>query len=117
MLAIVNNRMVTVSRTRYEDAHCFVCGRHTDHWGEHDDLVELGQALNESRRWVWGDTLHISGDVVPTDAFYTPAARAEREVLYAATDHMITTSITGRVSLLKPVGEVITYRHRQALAA
>lgn len=21
------------------EAHCFVCGRHTDHFGEHDDLV------------------------------------------------------------------------------
>ena len=23
---------------------CFVCGRCTDHWGEHDDLVEAGKA-------------------------------------------------------------------------
>jgi hypothetical protein len=27
-----------------DDPHCFVCGRHTDHWGEHDDLVDAGLA-------------------------------------------------------------------------
>lgn len=26
------------------DPHCFVCGRHTDHFAEHDDLVEAGLA-------------------------------------------------------------------------
>ena len=26
------------------DAHCFVCRRHTNHGGEHDDLVEAGLA-------------------------------------------------------------------------
>lgn len=26
------------------DPHCFVCGRHTDHFAEHDDLVEAGKA-------------------------------------------------------------------------
>lgn len=26
------------------DPHCFVCQRHTDHWGEHDDMVEAGTA-------------------------------------------------------------------------
>lgn len=26
------------------EEHCFVCGRHTDHWGEHDDMVEQGFA-------------------------------------------------------------------------
>lgn len=29
------------------DPHCFVCGRHTDHWGEHDDMVEAGTARYE----------------------------------------------------------------------
>jgi hypothetical protein len=26
------------------DPHCFVCGRHTDHFGEHEALVEAGLA-------------------------------------------------------------------------
>jgi hypothetical protein len=26
------------------EPHCFVCGRHTDHVGEHDDLVVMGFA-------------------------------------------------------------------------
>lgn len=26
------------------DPHCFVCGRHTDHAGEHDALVDAGMA-------------------------------------------------------------------------
>lgn len=26
------------------DPHCFVCHRHTDHWGEHDDMVDAGTA-------------------------------------------------------------------------
>jgi hypothetical protein len=28
-----------------DDPHCFVCGRHTDHFGEHDDLVDAGKAV------------------------------------------------------------------------
>jgi hypothetical protein len=31
-----------------DDPHCFVCGRHTDHFAEHDDLVEQGFARYES---------------------------------------------------------------------
>lgn len=27
-----------------DDPHCFVCGRHTDHFAEHDDMVEAGTA-------------------------------------------------------------------------
>jgi hypothetical protein len=30
-----------------DDAHCFVCSRHTDHFAEHDDLVEQGFAQYE----------------------------------------------------------------------
>jgi len=26
------------------EPHCFVCGRHTDHFAEHDDMVAAGQA-------------------------------------------------------------------------
>lgn len=29
------------------DPHCFVCGRHTDHFAEHDDMVEAGYAQYE----------------------------------------------------------------------
>lgn len=27
-----------------DDPHCFVCHRHTDHFAEHDDMVEAGTA-------------------------------------------------------------------------
>lgn len=27
-----------------DDPHCFVCHRHTDHYAEHDDMVEAGTA-------------------------------------------------------------------------
>lgn len=27
------------------EPHCFVCGRHTDHFAEHDDLVASGRAV------------------------------------------------------------------------
>lgn len=30
-----------------EDPFCFVCGRNTDHWGEHDDMVGAGTARYE----------------------------------------------------------------------
>lgn len=30
-----------------DDPHCFVCGRHTDHFAEHDNLVEAGYAQYE----------------------------------------------------------------------
>lgn len=36
-----------------DEAHCFVCGRHTDHWGEHDDLVEAGKARYEDNGSVY----------------------------------------------------------------
>jgi hypothetical protein len=41
------------------DPHCFVCQRHTDHWGEHDDMVEAGTARYEDNGsvypvpWAW----------------------------------------------------------------
>lgn len=31
-----------------EQPFCFVCGRLTDHWGEHDDMVDAGTARYES---------------------------------------------------------------------
>lgn len=39
--------------TFIDEAHCFVCGRHTDHWGEHDDLVEQGKARYEDNGSVY----------------------------------------------------------------
>ena len=30
--------------TEEDDAHCFVCSRHTNHFAEHDDMVEKGFA-------------------------------------------------------------------------
>lgn len=42
-----------------EEAHCFVCGRHTDHVAEHDGLVEAGLAAYEGsavvRTTLWDD--------------------------------------------------------------
>jgi hypothetical protein len=31
-----------------DDPHCFICSRHTDHFAEHDDMVEAGYAQYES---------------------------------------------------------------------
>lgn len=33
-----------VAYTVEDDPHCFVCHRHTDHFAEHDGLVEAGLA-------------------------------------------------------------------------
>ena len=30
-----------------DDPHCFICSRHTDHFAEHDDMVEAGYAQYE----------------------------------------------------------------------
>lgn len=35
------------------EPHCFVCSRHTDHWGEHDDMVEAGTAYYTPEGDVW----------------------------------------------------------------
>lgn len=47
------------------DSHCFVCNRTTDHFAEHDALVDAGLAL-------YGD----NGSVYRTDA-WDPAKAAE----------------------------------------
>lgn len=37
-----------------DDPHCFVCGRHTGHFAEHDDLVDAGKArYTENGSVVW----------------------------------------------------------------
>lgn len=35
------------------EPHCFVCKRHTDHYAEHDNLVEQGKAYYTPEGDVW----------------------------------------------------------------
>lgn len=56
-----------------DDPHCFVCHRHTDHWGEHDEIVEAGLAAYAA-----------DGSVYRTDAYDEDLARAIFEAAYAA---------------------------------
>lgn len=42
------------------EPHCFVCGRHTDHFAEHDDMVEAGTA-----RYPQDAEGNYTGDVYP----------------------------------------------------
>lgn len=56
----------------YDPAFCFVCGRCTDHWGEHDDLVEAG--LAEYRD---------NGSVAKTEQWDAEKARAIHEATWA----------------------------------
>jgi hypothetical protein len=79
--------------------YCGACGRVTDHFAEHDDLVDLGQ-VNYS----------TNGDVITRQYFTTRFAKQEREVLADMTDLMIDQSIAGKVTLIKPVGAALTYR-------
>lgn len=55
------------------DTYCFVCNRPTDHFGEHNALVEEG--LAEYRK---------DGSVVRTDAWDDTRAEAVAEAEYAA---------------------------------
>lgn len=55
-----------------EDPFCFVCGRCTDHWGEHDDLVEAGMA--EYKR---------DGSVVKTEKWSAAAAKQITDATWA----------------------------------
>ena len=47
------------------EPHCFVCGRHTDHFGEHDDLVEAGVAAYHGGDVHWT----VDGEARYMDAF------------------------------------------------
>ena len=40
--------MTTTEYVPQADPHCFVCSRHTDHFAEHDALVDAGLAEYES---------------------------------------------------------------------
>lgn len=62
------------------EPHCFVCGRHTDHYGEHDALVAAGLAEYDladgsvNRTAAWDDKLAAA------------ISRAEYEALCADLD-------------------------------
>lgn len=55
-----------------EDPYCFVCGRCTDHFAEHDDLVAVGMAEYDTR----------SGSVYRTERYNAAAARMITEATY-----------------------------------
>lgn len=55
------------------DAYCFICSRCTDHWGEHDDLVEAGLA-----------EYHEDGTVTKTAAWDAQKAREITEATWKA---------------------------------
>lgn len=79
------------------DPYCGVCGRPTDHVGEHDSLVGLGLA-------VYGDDGYVG---------VTEFARSlDGEAVRAAYDRAIDTACWGRkVSLIKPEGYAITFAY------
>lgn len=54
------------------DPFCFVCGRCTDHWGEHDDLVEAGMA-----------DYKLDGSVVKTEKWSAAAAKQITDATWA----------------------------------
>lgn len=61
------------AEVEYEETpYCLVCGRCTDHWGEHDDLVEAGLAEYRS-----------DGSVVKTDQWSAEVARSITEATWA----------------------------------
>lgn len=55
-----------------DDPHCYVCGRHTDHFAEHDNLVEDGFAT-------YGD----DGSVYRTEAWDADAVTASNQAAWA----------------------------------
>jgi hypothetical protein len=65
--------------------HCFVCGRHTDHVGEHDDLMIAGMVT------------YSGGSVVLTDSYDEKAARLISDAAY----EVYCAPFDGKVSLLK----------------
>lgn len=118
-LAISYNRMRTVTSHDYDD-YCHVCGRYTDHFGEHDELVELGLAAygDEVQYFTNSDgrTVHALHyrSINRTDLFNTRWGQEARKVLYAAQGEQIDAEISGHVSLIKPIGAVITAAGRAA---
>lgn len=55
-----------------DDPHCFVCGKHTGHFAEHDELVEAGLA-----------TYGNDGSVYRTATYDEDLAREIFEAAYA----------------------------------
>lgn len=112
-LAIHMNRMrIITGDTRYID-YCSFCSRHTDHFGEHDDEIQLGLARYDEIRMVWtnsdGRTVHrsIDRDIIRTDLARTTLGQDMLGVLHAAWNVMWDEQSRG-VSLTKPVGFVQT---------
>ncbi len=78
------------------DPHCFACGRHTDHFGEHDGLVAAGLAIYDSntgdvhRTRYWDDALARRVQDAEYDLVYGADQSAEvlaiREAIEAAID-------------------------------
>jgi hypothetical protein len=75
------------------DPHCFACRRHTDHFGEHDDLVALGLVT-------YGEGL----DVLVTDLWYTAEGEYLRDLVGHGIDAMVDDAIRQRVCLTKAFG-------------
>lgn len=60
------------------DPHCFVCGRNTDHFAEHDDLVDAGLA-----RYTGDGSVHRTDAWTDdTTAAVIKAAAAKTEAAY-----------------------------------
>lgn len=85
------------------EPYCFVCGRCTDHFAEHDSLVALGLA-----HYSIGHDGYATGDVLVTDF----ARSNEGDMLRTFYDGAITMasiqSRHGAVTLIKPEGYAIT---------
>lgn len=122
-LAITFNRMRVVTEHRYVMDWCGVCRRPTDHMGEHPELVELGLAeqTDDVTYYTNGDgrTVHASHEtgVHLTGLGGSAYLDAARRIINAAYDREFDIRLAGKVSLIKPVGEVITALGRPAKVA
>lgn len=115
MLAITYNRMRVVTQTVVHSDWCGFCSRPTDHLGEHDDHIALGlaQEVEVNRRYFTnadGRTVHceIELSTEPTELRHTPIGEWMMGELRIAWDAQWDVQMSGQVSLLKPVGRVIT---------
>lgn len=64
------------------DAFCFVCGRPTDHVGEHEALVALGLASYQTQ----DELAHVVKTAAWDDAFAAAVSEAEYQAMYASKD-------------------------------
>ena len=117
IITILFNRMrrVNYDAATYSD-FCGLCSRVTDHFGEHDEYVELGLAAYEQRVTYYNcgdDTVHPHYDrsIEWTDAWWNLSSSTQefvRRHLFEAYGEKITQELAGQVSLIKPIGEVLT---------